>query len=396
VRRGLPGAIVGVACVVAVALAVAATRHVTRPDGSPVDPNGHWRTVWIAGVVAALALSGIAVVLGRRGALRLRVAVVVAVVVQLLPLAGPLLLSQDAFLYWAEARVLTVHHHSPYRVTPASYPADPATRAMSAEWRDEKEPYGPVWAAVSAVPALAVGRSAHDAQLAYRVLAALSILGTVAIVARRTRSAASVALLGWSPLVAFHFAGGGHQDAVLTLALVGALAVGPTLWGGALWPVAGLVKAVPVVVLPLELARRRLDVPRAFWVGLVGAAVLLAVVATGVFGTGWLTASTIAAHGTSPIGGVHFLTETGLRHRYAVVIGGLVFIAVYAVLLREAWVRGRPHLGFALVALCMCSSLLRPWYAVWPLAVSAFEEDGLSMVAAFALAAYGIFGDALP
>jgi alpha-1,6-mannosyltransferase len=396
VRRGLPGWIAGAGCVGAVALAVAATRHTARADGSPIDPAGAWRGVWIGSVIAALALSAVGVLLARRGRLRLGVAVAAAVAVQLVPLVSPLLLSQDSFLYWAEARVITVHHHSPYRVTPSAYPQDPGTRAMSREWRTEKEPYGPLWATVSTLPALVAGRSAHDAQLLYRLLAVAGVLATLAIVAARTRSAQAVALLGWSPLVALHFAGGGHSDAVLTLVLAGAVALGATAWGGALWPVAAMFKAVPLVVLPLELARRRLRMPRAFWVGLVGAAIVLLVAAVAAFGTSWVTASAVAAHGTSPIGGVHFLTETGLRHRYAVVIGGLVFLAVYAVLLREASRNGRAHLGFALAALCMCSSLLRPWYALWPLALAALEEDGLSMSAAFALSGYGLFADALP
>jgi len=396
VRRGLPGVVAGLGCVAAVALAVAATRHAPHADGSPVDPHGAWRTAWIGGVVAALALSGVGVLLARGGRLRLRAALVAAVVVQVLPLAAPLLLSQDAYLYWAEARIITVHHHSPYRVTPSAYPDDPGTRVMSREWVAQKEPYGPVWAVVSTVPALAAGNSAHDAQLFYRLLAVLGILATVAVVAAKTRSAQAVALLGWSPLVALHFAGGGHSDALLVLALVGAVALGATFWGGALWPVAALMKAVPVVVLPLELARRRLRVPRSFWFGLGASAVVLLAWSFAVFRTGWITGSTAAAHETSPIGGVHFLTEAGLRHRYAVVIGGLVFLAVYALLLREAWRRGRGHLGFALAALCMCSSLLRPWYALWPLALAALEEDELSMVAAYALSAYVLFADALP
>jgi hypothetical protein len=169
------------------------------------------------------------------------------------------------------------------------------------------------------------------------------------------------------------------------------------LQGGATWPLAALFKAVPVVVLPLELARRRLRVPRSFWLGLVGSSVVLVVVFAAVYGTGWMTGSAIAAHGTSPIGGVHFVKElTGLRHRYDVVIAGLVFVVVYVALLRNAWRTGRAHLGFALAALCMCSSLLRPWYALWPLALAAFEEDGLSMASAYALAGYVLFADAVP
>jgi alpha-1,6-mannosyltransferase len=397
VRRDLPGWLLGGATIAATAVAVEATRHTARADGSPIDPSGAWRSAWIAAVIAALALAGVAVLAARAGRIRLGVAVAVAVVVQVVPLAAPLLLSQDAYLYWAEARVITVHHHSPYDVTPSQYPSDPATVAMSREWRTEKEPYGPVWATVSAVPALAVGSSKRDAQLAYRALAVLGVLLTIALVGRRTRSAAAVALLGWSPVIALHYGGGGHSDALLTLALVAAVALGASLWGGAAWPFAVLFKAVPVVVLPLELARRRLRVPRSFWVGLVGSGVVLAAVFVAAYGTGWMTASAVAAHGTSPIGGVHFVKElTGLRHRYDVVIAGLVFVAVYLVLLRVAWRTGRAHLGFALAALCMCSSLLRPWYALWPLALAAFEEDGLSMAAAYALAGYVLFADALP
>jgi hypothetical protein len=392
----IPVLLIAAACVLAVAVAIEATRHTALADRSPVEPPGGWRTAWTAGVVAALALSGIGVLLARYGRLRLRVALAAAVAIQVLPIFGPLLLSKDALLYWAEARIVTVHHQSPYEVTPSAYPRDPATRAMSEEWRPEKEPYGPVWAAVSTGPALLAGTSANRAQLLYRLLALTGVLATMLVIARRTRSSQAVALLGWSPLVALYFAGGGHNDALLILALTGAVALGTSAWGAALYPVAALVKAVPVVVVPLELARRRLRMPRAWWIGLVASAAALVVFGVAAFGTGWMTASTLAAHGTSPIGGVHFLTETGLRHRYAVVIAGLVYVAVYALLLRNAWRTGRGHLGFALAALCMCSSLLRPWYALWPLALAALEEDGLSMAAAYALVGYAIFADALP
>lgn len=352
--------------------------------------------MFIAAVLAALALSGLGVLLGRRGALSLKVAVVAAVAVQALPLASPLLLSRDVYIYWAEARVVTVHHANPYRVTPSRYPDDPGTQAASAQWRTQTEPYGPAWAAVGTLPALAAGTSHHGAQLLYRLLAFVCVLATLGVVAVRTRSPQAVALLGWSPLVALHYAGGGHSDAVFTLLLVLAISLGATAAGGALWPVAAMFKAVPLVVLPLELATRRLHMSRRFWFGLAGAAVVLVVAAVAAFGTHWVSGSLESAHGTSPLGGVHFLTETGLRHRYAVAIGGLVFVAVYLVLLRAAWRTGRAHGGFALAALAMCSSLLRPWYALWPLAVSALEEDGLSMVAAYALSVYVLVWDALP
>lgn len=395
-NRELAGWAAGIGCVLAVGVAVAATRHAVHADSSPIDPAGDWRAAWIVSGIVALVLSGAAVMLARRGALRLRLAVGVAVVVQSLPLVAPLLLSKDTYLYWAEARVVTVHHANPYRVTPSQYPNDPATKRASPAYRVQTEPYGPVWVAVGTLPALAAGSSRDVAQLLYRVLAFLGIVATIGLIAFRTRSATGVALLGWSPVVALHFAGGGHSDAFLVLFLAGAVAFTGRATGGAAWPLATMFKAVPAVLLPLELARIRLRAPRAFWIALVGSAVFLGALATALFGTGWASTSALSVHGTSPIGGVHFLTEAGLRHRYAVVAGALVFAVAYVALLRVAWVRGRSHLGLAAVALCMCSSLLRPWYALWPLALAAVEEDGVSQVAAYSLAAYVFLFDALP
>ena len=395
-RRAYGGWAAGAGCFLAVALAVEATRHATHVTSTPIVPHGAWKPVWVASVLAALALGGIGVLLARRRLLGLRAAIIVAVAVQAVPLFGPLILSQDAFLYWAEARVVTVHHANPYTVTPSTYPNDPATRAASVEWRTQTEPYGPAWAAVGTLPALVAGRSADLAQLLYRALATAGILAILGLLAFRTRSATAVALVGWSPLVALHFAGGGHSDAFLMAFFVAAVAFGSRAAGGASWPTAAMFKAFPVVLLPLDLARTRAQRPRRFWIGLVATTVLLTIAAVAAFGTHWISTSVIAAHGSSGMGGVHFLTEAGLRHRYAVVVAALVFVAVYLVLLREAWRKGRGHLGFAAAALCMCSSLLRPWYGLWPLALAAVEEDGISQVAAYALSAYLLIFDALP
>jgi hypothetical protein len=68
---------------------------------------------------------------------------------------------------------------------------------------------------------------------------------------------------------------------------------------------------------------------------------------------------------------------------------------VYLVLLRNAWRTGRGRFSLAATALCLTSSLLRPWYALWPVALAALEEDALAAVAAFALSAYLLFGDAV-
>ncbi len=385
----------GAGLVAATVLAVLAARHATPSEVSPVVPRGDWNTAWVAALSAAFVLYGVGAWMAHAGWLRLRVAVVAAVAIQVVPVAAPLLLSKDVFLYWGEARVVTVHHANPYRSTPADYPTDPAFNHISESWRAEPTPYGPVWVAVGAIPAVIAGTSAHRAELAYRLLATLALLAAIALVALRTRSAAAVAFLGWSPLLALHFAGGGHSDALMMVVVLAAVAAGTRGAGGALWPIATAFKPVAPILIPLELAKRRLHAGTRWWVGLVSAAVVIAALATALFGTSWIHAATTGAHQSSPLGGVHWLTELGLAHRSAVLAGAAVFLVVYAALLRDAWRNGRARLSLAASALCLTSSLLRPWYALWPVALAALEEDAIAAVVAYALTGYLLFGDAV-
>lgn len=375
-------------------LAVVAARHAAPSEVSPVIPRDEWNDIWVASLVASFVLYGVGAYLAWSGAMRLRIALILAVIVQAAPLAAPLLLSKDAYLYWGEERVFAVHHANPYVGTPAQYPSDPSTPWVSESWRSEPTPYGPGWA-LAAAPVAATS-SRLVAELAYRAIALVALLGCLLVIARRTRSPGAVAFLGWSPLLALHYAGGGHSDAVMMLATLGAIALGTSsLAGGALWPVASSFKPFPPVLVPLELARRRLEVAGRWWAGVVGSTIVVFAIATGFFGTHWIRAATTGAHQISPLGGVHWLTEAGLTHRAAVAVCALVFIAVYLVLLRNAWRTGRGRFSLAATALCLTSSLLRPWYALWPVALAAFEEDAWAAVAAFALSAYLLFGDAV-
>ncbi|MDP9262306.1 MAG: hypothetical protein M3O89_10065 [Actinomycetota bacterium] len=382
--------------VLTIAAAVIAARHASPSEVSPVSPSGQpWHALWTWGVVAAFALYAIGTWITRKGGLSLRVAVITAVLVQTLPLAAPLLLSKDVYLYWSEARIAVVHHANPYRATPGDYPSDPAYDHVSEIWRTETAPYGPAWEALATAPAAAAGSSSHRAELGYRVLALLGVLAAALLIARRTRNAAAVALLGWSPLVALHYAGGGHSDAWMIALLVLGVAAPSAARGGAAWPIASAFKVVPAILLPLELAAQRLRAPKRWWVGLIGATVIVVAAATAIVGPRWVTATVAGAHQSSTIGGVHWLAELGLRHRYAVVVGALAFATVYLALLRSAWRSGRARLSLAATALCLTSSLLRPWYALWPLALAAVEEDELAGLAALALSAYLLFTDAV-
>ncbi len=391
----MAAALVGAGLVAAMALAVVAAHHATPSEVSPVVPRGGWEDVWLGGLVAAFGLYGLGAFLAWAGHLRLRVALLVAIAVQALPVAAPLLLSKDVYLYWVEARVFAVHHGDPYVSTAADYPTDPAYSRVSESWRTAPSLYGPAWQVVGAGPALAAGRSARAAELLYRALALAALLASVLLVAARTRSAAAVAFLGWSPLLALHYAGGGHNDAVMMVLVLAAVVAGTTARGGALWPVASAFKPFPPILVPLELAKRRLEVGLRWWAGLGAAAIAVAGTSTALFGVHWIKAATTGEHQTSPLGGVHWLTQLGLTHRHAVIGAGVVFLVVYAALLRDAWRHARAHLSLAASALCLTSSLLRPWYALWPVALAALEEDAIAAVVAYALTGYLLFGDAV-
>ena len=147
----------GVVTAVATAAAVAAARHASPSEVSPVVPAHGWNAVWIGGTGAALCLYAVGWLLARRQPLRLGAVVAVAVVVQALPLAAPLLLSKDAYTYWAQARVAVVHHANPYVTAPSAFPRDPALPYVSQSWLDSHAVYGPAWEAVGTLPALAAG-----------------------------------------------------------------------------------------------------------------------------------------------------------------------------------------------------------------------------------------------
>jgi hypothetical protein len=391
VRRP-PARLLGAVVAAGVAAATVAARHASPSEVSPVVPRGHWNTVWIVAVVVALVVYALALPFVRTG---LVAALAVAAAVQLLPLAAPLLLSKDSYLYWGEARVVLVHHASPYRAAPGDFPSDPSTPYVSEEWRGTAAPYGPTWETLALVPGAAAGASHRHAAFAYKLFGALGVLLTVALVAFVTKRAAPVALLGWNPLVALHFAGGGHSDGWLVALLCLAVAARRSPRGGGAWALAGAFKPVGAILFPLDLAADRLRRPRRFWLGLVGAGVVVLAVSSAVWGIGWIRASLVGVHGASPLGGVHWLTQAGFSHHDAVAIGAAVFAAVYVALLVRAWRTGRAGLSLAASSLCLTTSLLRPWYGIWPLALAAVEEDAAGAAVAVALSAYLLLGDAV-
>ena len=391
--------LVGAGIAAAVGLTVAATRHARTTEHSPIRPDGDWSDLYTGAAIAAFGLYVVGVLALRRTKPLLPV-LAVAAAIQLAPLAAPLLLSTDVYAYWNYGRMGVIHGGNPYADRPSEYPADPAYRLMGADWREKPSVYGPAFTAASEVGA-AVTDSPPAAARYFRLLAALATLALVALTALASpQRAFGAAFVGWNPLLALHFAGGGHNDVVmmaLVIAGIALAAAGRRQLAGAAWAVSVAVKIIPVVFLPLQaLADRRRCKPIGAW-GFAGAAFAVAIVAFALYGPHWLRVLSPVANQlrqTSSLGLAYWLGQLGLPHRVARDGLVLLFGVFYLWLLREAW-KGRARLALAAVSLLLATSWLQPWYAVWAVPLAAVEEDRLARVLAVALSGY-FLRDALP
>ncbi len=317
-----------------------------------------------------------------------------AVAIQLVPLAAPLLLSTDAWAYWAYGRIAASLGGNPYRDEPQEFRGDPSFEHLGADWRDTTSVYGPAFTLASEPLALVAGESADAAAWIYKGLAAAAVLACVLLAARLARRRAlAAALVGWNPLLAVHFAGGGHNDAWMMALVLAALALGaagrPRL-AGAAWALSVLVKWVPLLFLPLRALEARKTGRRVDHLGLALAVAVVAVLATWRYGRHWLLAVVPLARNAereTSFALPHRLQDLGVSRGLALGLLGVLFLVGYGWLLREA-ARGRARLGLAAGFLLLAVPYVTPWYVVWALPPAAAEDDDAAQVLALAIGAY--------
>ena len=357
--------------------------------GSPLRAGAPERSdapsvVFLAATACAFAAYVVALLLLRRRGGALVAVCAVAAAIQLVPLAGPLLLSQDAYAYWDYGRLAARHDANPYAVEPSRFPRDPATHAMAPAWRTTESVYGPVFTGASAGLARASGRSDETAAFCYRLAAAAGMLALIAVAAFvAPLPAFGVAFVGWNPLLALDFAGGGHNDVWMMVLVLGALALAarhPRLSGSG-WALAAGVKWVALALLPLSLLRG--PRARAVTLGFIAAAGAVAAVSFFVFGTAWLTAVVPVAQRSAAWSVPSRLGALGIPGWLALV--PLVLAAPWLVRSARA---GRGRLGLTSGLLLVGTPWLLPWYAVWAVALAAIEEDAVAWVLTVALCAY--------
>ncbi len=165
----------------------------------------------------------------------LRTSRAIVVVVVLLALVFGLLLlplypvtATDIFNYIFFGRVWAFQGQNPYVLSPSLRPADPIYPYTA--YDDEPTVYGALFTHLSALLAWLAGPSLSTAVLVFKgaMLACHALaLALVYWVLRRTRpalAAAGLYLLAWNPLVLFNTAGDGHNDIVMLVLILLALA----------------------------------------------------------------------------------------------------------------------------------------------------------------------------
>ena len=363
-------------------------------NGGLLEGDATWAWLYLAGEIAAFVAYVGALLLLRRAAVRLTVVAVLAAVIQLAPLGAPLLISSDAWTYWDYGRIALVHDANPYAQPPQDFSGDPAYPYMGGAFHGTTSVYGPLFTFASEPVAGAAGSSADAAAWLFKSLAALAMLGTVALtVLLARRRAYAAALVGWNPLLALHFAGGGHNDAWMALLVMSALALGAggrRQWAGAAWVAAIFVKWIAIVFLPLRALEAHARGRRVGHVGFAIAALVVVAAASAQFGWHWLGAFEPLARNAgkeTQFALPHRLKELGVPHDVALGLFAGAFALAYLWLARQAW-RGRARLGLAAGLLLCASPYLVPWYAVWAVPVAAAEDDPPAQWLAVAISAY--------
>jgi Glycosyltransferase family 87 len=374
---------------------------------SPLIPKSPQIAGWLGGVgerlgyrvflIALIAYAGAyggMLLLARR--LSLRWAIALTVALQLIVFAGPILISTDVFSYIAYARMGVVHGVNPYLHGPQSIVGDPIYHYVGQDWKKVATAYGPLYTLLS-YPLAVLGVT--GALWGMKLEALLASAGTLALTWRCARLRGldpklALIAVGVNPLWVIYALGGAHNDLIMALLMMVAVALTLTAergsrsewFAGAAVVGATLVKATGVVLLPFMLLAHRRLAP------LLGAVVaglscaVLAYVVFGIHGVNIVSAlnrdAAFVSTDSFPTEIAHLLGKPGVFPvDHDLLKLGLVLIVVH--LMWRTW-RGYDWVaasGWTLLAIAVTSTWLLAWYTLWSLPLAAVSRDRRLLVA---------------
>ena len=346
-------------------------------------------------LVVAFACYLVALACADRIPMRLAIGAIVAL--HAVVLLAPPLFSADVFGYIDYARLGAIHGLSPYAHGAADAPGDAVTRFVG--WHEVASPYGPLFTAASyALAHLSVGVTLWI----YKAIAALAGLSCVALVwslAVRTgqepRRAAM--LVGLNPLFAVYGVGGAHNDLLMELLVLGAIASAlreQRRSAGAQLVLAALTKASAGLVLPFMLAGA--PRPGRALAGALAATVAVGLAALAIIGghpfefvPQLFAQQRLVAHFSVPNQLGVLLGQGGLTPSIRATCTAGVVLALAWLLWRTLrghdWIAGA---GWATLAALVTSAWLTPWYVVWLLPLAAISPSWRLRGATLAFCAY--------
>ncbi|MHB0875125.1 MAG: hypothetical protein ACYC5O_03665 [Anaerolineae bacterium] len=331
--------------------------------------------------------------------------------------------AMDIYYYIITARVWMVHGANPLATAPDGFGGDPYL-AYAGDYAHHPSPYGPVWALLSAPAGLTSASSLLVSLLVLKTLALLAYCACGALVVwivsrlRPGEEASALLLVAWNPLVLLEAIGNGHNDMVMALFVLSAVALALSRWrlaSPAALALAALVKLPAVILLPpllIYLAQSERSTAGKVR-RLVASAVLAALVVAAGYALFWDGSAAFAGIlrqggfvGTSPS---YLLLQAA-----AVVVPGvpaairglflpLCFGAYYLWQLLtvahhpDRWLDVTASIVFCLV---LVLGLFKAWYLLWvlPLAVITLKPRPIVSVVIFTLTAllstliYGFLG----
>jgi Glycosyltransferase family 87 len=326
---------------------------------------------------------------GGRATLSKRGVVILLGALHVIVLAGPILISTDVFSYIAYARMGVEHAVNPYLHGPATISHDPVFKYVGHVWRHTATAYGPLYTLLSypLAPLGVVGALWGMKLMAGFAGVAMLALTWRCAAARGLDPSWALLAVGTNPLYVVYTLAGAHNDLIMMLAMMGAVAL--TLvpvtprreaWAGALIVAGALVKATVGALLPFMLiARRR---PAAL-LGAAGALALGALAGYAAFGSHGVNIVSALNRDAALVSPDSFANE--IAHLFGKpgvfpIDHDLLKALLVLVLAHLAWRTWRGYdwvaaSGWALLAISVTSTWLLPWYILWPLPLAAVSRD---------------------
>lgn len=351
----------------------------------------------------ALAFAALALALGVgrwRRALHMRAVLAVSAALLIVGVARWPRDSTDIWSYAAYGRMVSHYGASPYRHVPVEFSNDRAIRRVKPTWQNTSSVYGPLWNGVSAGVVSVTQTHLKSTRIWFQSLAALSVFLAVLLIGRRTRSPAAAALIGLNPLVIYDVVNGGHNDALVGLALL----VGVLLASRERFELAALAIALGALVKPVALlglvalivwiVRKRGVRPAAIATGVGGGVIAAGYALSGGFdaltplrearlqmsrNSIWLLSSSEGRTNLFGLGRFHEFSSDFLQT--AATLSTITVIVLAGVLVAGRLRDNTPTLlvGSAVVAYLLAGAYVLPWYAAWALPVLVLEwRSGLT------------------